>query len=70
MTRNGEREGEGEKKRLREREGEKEIDKQVDKKQNRCVCQDMTKTELVHSIGNQSLQWNLHYNSREMSSFQ
>ena len=68
MTRNGERVGEGE--REGEREGEKEIDKQIDRKQNRCAFQDMLKTEQVHSIGNQSLLWNLHYNSREMSSFQ
>ena len=52
------------------REGEKEIDKQIDRKQNRCACQDLPQTEQVHSIGNQSLLWNLHYNSREMSSFQ
>ena len=66
----GERERERKRERKRKREGEKEIDKQIDRKQNRCACQDMPQTELVHSIGNQSLLWNLHYNSREMSSFQ
>ena len=66
VTRNRERGGEG------GREGEKEIDKQIVRKQNRCACQDLPQTELVHSIGNQtqSLIWNLYNNSREMSSFQ